>query len=91
MSSMQLVIGLKECDPLWLILFVLLIKYTVVFLDTLILFVFQSRSHFDLCQLKMADGQQINHQTYNVPKYIRTDLFSYKPTSFLDTISLNVS
>lgn len=54
----------KECDPLWLILFVLLIKYTVVFLDTLILFVFQSRSHFDLCQLKMADGQQINHQTY---------------------------
>lgn len=64
MSSMQLVIGLKECDPLWLILFVLLIKYTVVFLDTLILFVFQSRSHFDLCQLKMADGQQINHQTY---------------------------
>lgn len=64
MSSMQLVIGLKECDPLWLILFVLLIKYTVVFLDTLILFVFQSRSHFDLCQLKMADGQQIHHQTY---------------------------
>lgn len=64
MSSMQLVIGLKECDPLWLILFVLLIKYTVVFLDTLILFVFQSRSHFDLCQLKMADSQQINHQTY---------------------------
>lgn len=64
MSSMQLVIGLKECDPLWLILFVLLIKYTVVILDTLILFVFQSRSHFDLCQLKMADGQQINHQTY---------------------------
>lgn len=60
MSSMQLVIGLKECDPLWLILFVLLIKY----LDTLILFLFQSRSHFDLCQLKMADGQQINHQTY---------------------------
>lgn len=64
MLSMQLVIGLKECDPLWLILYVLLIKYTVVFLDTLILFVFQSRSHFDLCQLKMADGQQINHQTY---------------------------
>lgn len=60
MSSMQLVIGLKECDPLWLILFVLLIKY----LDTLILFLFQSRSHFDLCQLKMADSQQINHQTY---------------------------
>lgn len=64
MSSMQLVIGLKECDPVWLILYVFLIKYTVVFLDTLILFLFQSRRHFDLWQLKKADGQQIHHQTY---------------------------
>lgn len=40
MKNVKYVIGLKECDLLWLIFNVLLIKYILIFLDMLIFFLF---------------------------------------------------
>lgn len=41
--------------------------------------------------MPVKDGWWSTNSPSDLPKYIRNDLFSYKPTSFLDNISLNVS